>query len=153
MGTLLKRSELSGKSSSVDSRERKHPRIVLLDECDALFPAQSEEDNQVMESTLCYCFDQLDSTFLVAATNRPQDLPQRLWQRFERELHIAPPSAPERLQILQTLLPDIPDLEWVAEACVEYVAADLAALVAQAHHLSRDFDADGCLKNDVPDLH
>jgi SpoVK/Ycf46/Vps4 family AAA+-type ATPase len=155
-------------------------RIVFMDECDALFPAAASDNNNkedgggsTMESTLCYCLDQMENVLLVAATNRPDAVPRRVRMRFHRELLLTPPNRTERYQLLRSLLfkpqragwppattpttmttttpsrsrregqpqrqqqPPPPNrwLEALADDCVGYVAADLAALVARAYLL------------------
>jgi len=93
---------------------------------------------------------------LVAATNRLDSIPAALRRpgRFDREIPLAPPTATERFGILKSLLSQsssgqqpgsaeetLDRLPWcnrdeelreLADLCVGYVAADLAALVRRA---------------------
>lgn len=96
---------------------------------------------------------------VVGATNRIDSIPEFLRRpgRFDQEIPFTPPNAKERLIILHSLVkqqqenqqlkssPDAnvsaiammtrQDLKAVADACVGYVAADLAGLVRQASFL------------------
>lgn len=78
---------------------------------------------------------------VIGATNQPNalDLALRRPGRFDREIVIDPPSAPERLAILQDLMaPYLAakganiNLEAISKAAIGYVAADLAALHREA---------------------
>ena len=116
------------------------PTLFFFDECDAL--ASTEEG----AATLAYWLDEWSSSsssiVVVAATNRIDDLPASLRRRFHKEMHFVPPTAVERCTMLHQLLQEWwpnnntmmseQDLQQVADLCVGYVAADLAALVRQA---------------------
>mmetsp|Transcript_58516 Transcript_58516/g.174263 ORF Transcript_58516/g.174263 Transcript_58516/m.174263 type:complete len:969 (-) Transcript_58516:356-3262(-) len=80
---------------------------------------------------------------VVASTNKIDAIPSFLRRpgRFDREICVSPPSSEERLAILTSLLSPYQcrlsplmaeELSCVAESCVGYVAADLAALVRGA---------------------
>jgi SpoVK/Ycf46/Vps4 family AAA+-type ATPase len=94
-----------------------------------------------------------NNIIVVAATNQMDAIPVWLRRpgRLDRELVVSPPNAHERLEILthyyellsssSSSSPSSPthhpsvskeELETVAQACVGYVAADLAALVRRA---------------------
>ncbi|KAG7373527.1 ATPase family associated with various cellular activities AAA [Nitzschia inconspicua] len=100
---------------------------------------------------------------VVGATNRVDSLPPLLRRRFDTELPMTPPTAQERANILETLISQqLPrklqetdnvddnatnnndtafpiskeELDRLAELCVGFVPADLAALVRQAWLLS-----------------
>jgi SpoVK/Ycf46/Vps4 family AAA+-type ATPase len=121
--------------------------VIFLDECDALMSVP------VVAGTLGMLLDGVSQNFkrlvIVAATNRIDSIPDSLRRpgRFDREIPLSPPDVQERLVILQSLLRQQStnvddrtvavtisrdDLQRVADACVGYVAADLAALVRRA---------------------
>ena len=80
---------------------------------------------------------------VLAATNRPDALDPALRRpgRFDREVEIGIPTAPQRRDILRKLLAPVPhaledaDLDGVADAAHGYVGADLAA-VCRVHFCS-----------------
>lgn len=89
---------------------------------------------------------------VVASTNKIDAISSFLRRpgRFDREICVSPPTSKERFTMLKTLLLPyhekmsasmIEELTSVAESCVGYVAADLAALVRRAALL--------CLGNSV----
>lgn len=81
---------------------------------------------------------------VVASTNKIDAIPPFLRRpgRFDREICVSPPTSEERLSMLRSLLSPyhndtssafmIDGLVGVADSCVGYVAADLAALVRKA---------------------
>ena len=74
-------------------------------------------------------------TIVVGATNRPDALDAALRRpgRFDREIPVAAPAAPERRRILARLsAAPAAAVAAVARDCVGYVAADLAALAREA---------------------
>lgn len=76
---------------------------------------------------------------VLAATNRPEALDSALRRpgRLDRELHVAPPNAAQRLLILRQHAASMPlspaiDLAAIAASCSGYTAADLAAVCREA---------------------
>ncbi len=127
--------------------------LVFLDECDALV---SVETVATMLATL---LDKVASHWnhliVIAATNRIDSLPGYLRRagRFDKEIPMAPPNAPERADILLTLVRQqvssedtndsisshmTRDLQQIADLCVGYVPADLNALVRRATLLAAE---------------
>ena len=120
--------------------------LIFLDECDALLSAEP------VASMLSYLLDVVNEqkdwrgVILVAATNRVDCIPAYLRRpgRFDREIPLVPPTSQERVSILQTLLKEsdvlqavsVDELKELADLCIGYVAADLAALVRRASLLS-----------------
>jgi SpoVK/Ycf46/Vps4 family AAA+-type ATPase len=121
--------------------------VIFLDECDALMSVP------VVAGTLGMLLDGVSQNWkrlvIVAATNRIDSIPDSLRRpgRFDREIPLSPPDVQERLVILQSLLRQQSTngddknaavtisedgIQRVADACVGYVAADLAALVRRA---------------------
>lgn len=138
--------------------------VIFLDECDALMSVP------VVAGTLGMLLDGVSQNWkrlvIVAATNRIDSIPDSLRRpgRFDREIPLSPPDVRERLVILQSLLwqqstdadkqssamiLSEDGMQTVADACVGYVAADLAALVRRAALLrmsttaTSTIDADG----------
>jgi SpoVK/Ycf46/Vps4 family AAA+-type ATPase len=129
-------------------RNDKHVGIIFVDECEALL---SSDAVAAMFGNL---LDKVSSAsdgwqriVVVAATNRIDAVPAWLRRpgRLDREVALGPPDAAVRLQLLKSLLKQSTleyseaahhisddDLISVAEACVGYVPADLAALVRRA---------------------
>lgn len=132
--------------------------VVFLDECDALV------SSNVVAAMLALLLDKMEGVvqpntdcggnwgqiIVVGATNRVDAIPSFLRRpgRMEKEVVVSPPTAEERLFLMETLLGDhdIPrmELQSVAEECVGYVAADLSALVRRAAILAieRKFNED-----------
>ena len=105
---------------------------------------------------------------VIAATNRIDAIPVGLRRpgRFDREISISPPNNIERYHILKSLISkyqndmkekhlqgtsltgylpksvDQVELKNIADTCVGYVAADLAALVRSATLIERDLTTD-----------
>ena len=119
--------------------------LLFLDECEAL------TSSDVVAAMLGHLLDRISAEWkrmiVIAATNRIDALPAWLRRpgRFDREIPLAPPGAPQREEILRNLLEEqqqerfpkaIPPLTKVADACVGYVPADLAALVRRASLVS-----------------
>jgi SpoVK/Ycf46/Vps4 family AAA+-type ATPase len=134
-------------SSSSSSSSDRSVAVIFLDECDALMSVP------VVAGTLGMLLDGVSQNWkrlvIVAATNRIDSIPDSLRRpgRFDREIPLSPPDVQERLVILQSLLRQQStnvdewnvavtgseeDMQSVADACVGYVAADLAALVRRA---------------------
>lgn len=123
-----------------------HVGIVFLDECEALL------SSDMVAAMLANLLDMVSCSFdrgwqrlvIVAATNRIDAVPSWLRRpgRLDREIALAPPETATRAQIIKTLLQKSSlslsvllsdtELSNIAEACVGYVPADLAALVRQA---------------------
>lgn len=130
-------------------QKKNHVGIVFIDECEALL---SSDGVAAMFGNL---LDRVSGSpelgwqrlVIVAATNRIDAVPAWLRRpgRLDREIALGPPDATTRLQIIKSLVqtstlhsgaaPDQVDdaeLNSIAEACVGYVPADLAALVRRA---------------------
>jgi SpoVK/Ycf46/Vps4 family AAA+-type ATPase len=133
--------------------------IIFLDECDALL-ASSNESSMLIESTLGRLLDEMymykrsnDAVYMglivVAATNRVDTIPSSLRRpgRFDREIPMLPPDAEMRMKILQSLIMSsnvinteedqitANDVRDIADACVGFVPADLAAIVRRVELL------------------
>lgn len=135
-------------------RNDNHVGIIFIDECEALLSSDAVAavlGNLLDNVSSAGSIDNngWDRIIVVAATNRIDAVPPWLCRpgRFNREIALGPPDASVRLHILRFLLKqstlrysdseilnelDGNDLRTVAEACVGYVPADLAALVRRA---------------------
>ena len=127
-------------------RSDNHLGIVFLDECEALLSCDmvAAMFANLLDMVSCSFDRGWQRLLIVAATNRIDVVPSWLRRpgRLDREIALAPPDTATRVQIIKTLLqnpslsfsalPTDTDLSNIAEACVGYVPADLAALVRQA---------------------
>ena len=122
--------------------------ILFIDECDALF------SSEVVAGMFAFLLDQAsqchggwERILVVAATNRIDSIPLYLRRpgRLDKNIYIGPPRAPERAAMLESLISSAAGLAAVppsdvlielAEACVGFVPADLAALVRRVFALA-----------------
>lgn len=124
------------------------PCIVFFDELDALAPhrAHAEGVTQRLIAQLLSEIDgveELKGVFLLAATNRAGAIDPALLRpgRFDLVIHLDPPDAQERLEILTICARGMPleetvDLVAVAQACNGFVGADLKSLCQTAGRLA-----------------
>jgi SpoVK/Ycf46/Vps4 family AAA+-type ATPase len=144
----------------------KRVTLIFLDECDALLASPEESSSfQVIPATLGRILDEINAAtdpawqrlIVVAATNRVDMIPGTLRRpgRFDREIPFSPPDVDTRVEILKSLLgrkesildDELSELRAIAEACVGYVPADLAALVRRVELLR----VQRCLVEDIDD--
>jgi transitional endoplasmic reticulum ATPase len=122
------------------------PALVFFDEVDALAPARGgRDDGTPTDRVVAQLLTELDGieelrdVFVVAATNRPELVDPALLRpgRLDRLVHVPPPDAPSRTDILRAvtkrmpLAPDV-DLDALGAACERYSAADLEAVAREA---------------------
>lgn len=124
-----------------------HVSLIFIDECEALLSSDvvAAMFGSLLDQISCSTDKGWQRIVVVAATNRIDAVP--LWLRrpgrLDREIALGPPNAAVRLEIIQSLIrkstlqhyhasDDAIGLSEVAEACVGYVPADLAALVRRA---------------------
>lgn len=147
------------------------PAIIFIDEIDAIAPRRDSlsGEKQVERRVVAQLLTLMDGMaergriILMAATNLPDSLDPALRRpgRFDREIAFAPPTADQRLEILQIHLRNAPcsddvDLKEIAQASHGYVGADLAALAREASlaALDRAVKAAGSEQNlNVADLY
>jgi cell division protease FtsH len=143
---------------------KKSPAIVFIDEIDAIGRKRGtgiggghDEREQTLNQILAEMdgFDSTDGIVLLAATNRPDILDPALLRagRFDRQIVLPLPTAPERLAILEVhshglqLSPDA-DLGLIARGTPGMSGAELAnllneaALIAVRHRADRIGPAD-----------
>jgi transitional endoplasmic reticulum ATPase len=122
------------------------PALVFFDEVDALAPARgSSDDNGPTDRVVAQLLTELDGieelrdVFVVAATNRPELVDPALLRpgRLDRLVHVPPPDALARAEVLRAVTKKMPlgpdvDLDALGESCERYSAADLEALAREA---------------------
>ncbi|HVF05511.1 MAG TPA: AAA family ATPase [Frankiaceae bacterium] len=121
------------------------PALLFFDEIDALAPSRGRGDDAPTDRVVAQLLTELDGVeerrdvFVIAATNRPELVDPALLRpgRFDRLVHVPPPDAAGRADILRAvtkkmpLAPDI-SLDALGAECERYSAADLAALAREA---------------------
>lgn len=137
-----------------------HVGIVFIDECEALLSSDSVAAmfGSLLDKISCCSTDNgWQQIVIVVATNRIDAVPAWLRRpgRLDREIALGPPDSATRLDILKHLLKtstiqssegskllNEEGLRSIAEACVGYVPADLAALVRRAALLAFQEDTE-----------
>ena len=115
----------------------------MIDEIDAIAGSRdkaSKEMERRIVSELLSCLDKLpNNVFVIATTSRPESLETAIRRsgRFDSEISLPIPDEKSRIQILKTLLKDIPvtrdvSIEDLAKDTPGYVPADLTALLKKA---------------------
>jgi transitional endoplasmic reticulum ATPase len=134
----------------------KESTVLFIDEVDVLCPQRSTSASSPSNSPST---DRLTSQLLslmdgvvprgrllvIAATNHPHSIDAALRRpgRFDREVEIPPPQAPEREDILRWYMRSMQiegvDVQTLARRCIGYVGADLEGLCREAglHALHR----------------
>ncbi|KKK15921.1 AAA family ATPase/60S ribosome export protein [Aspergillus rambellii] len=122
------------------------PCVIFFDELDALVPRRDDtlsEASARVVNTLLTELDGLGSSrqgiYVIAATNRPDIIDPAMLRpgRLETLLFVNLPSPSERVDILQTLVRNLPiefseDLRRLAEDCEGFSGADLGSLLRRA---------------------
>lgn len=126
------------------------PCVIFFDELDALVPRRDDtlsEASARVVNTLLTELDGLGSSrqgiYVIAATNRPDIIDPAMLRpgRLETLLFVNLPSPLERVEILQTLVRNLPiefndDLRRLAEECEGYSGADLGSLLRRAGYMA-----------------
>ncbi|KAA8652211.1 hypothetical protein EYZ11_010765 [Aspergillus tanneri] len=152
------------------------PCVIFFDELDALVPRRDDtlsEASARVVNTLLTELDGLGSNrqgiYVIAATNRPDIIDPAMLRpgRLETLLFVNLPSPLERVDILQTLVRNLPiefneDLRKLAEECEGFSGADLGSLLRRAGYSAikrrdtiklEDFAAaKACIRPSVTDL-
>ena len=119
------------------------PSIIFIDEIDAVGKKRDGSRNDEREATLNQLLTEMDgfeassSVIVIAATNKIDVLDSALLRagRFDRRIFVELPTKSERESILMKYLSKIPsqvDVAQVAQMCVGFNGAALAALVNEA---------------------
>jgi transitional endoplasmic reticulum ATPase len=130
-----------------EEAEKRAPSIIFLDEIDAIAPKREETsgDKQVEKRVVAQLLALMDGlksrgrVIVIGATNIPNTLDAALRRpgRFDRELSIAIPDQPGRLEILDIHTRGMPladdvDLNWLSAVTHGFVGADMEALCREA---------------------
>lgn len=130
-----------------EEAEKRAPSIIFLDEIDAIAPKREETsgDKQVEKRVVAQLLALMDGlksrgrVIVIGATNIPNTLDPALRRpgRFDRELSIAIPDQPGRLEILDIHTRGMPladdvDLNWLSAVTHGFVGADMEALCREA---------------------
>ncbi|KAJ9273472.1 hypothetical protein DTO271D3_2535 [Paecilomyces variotii] len=122
------------------------PCVIFFDELDALVPRRDDtlsEASARVVNTLLTELDGLGSNrqgiYVIAATNRPDIIDPAMLRpgRLETLLFVNLPGPEERVEILQTLVRNLPiefsdELRRLAQECEGYSGADLGSLLRRA---------------------
>lgn len=121
------------------------PCLIFMDEIDALAPARGSHQDSASDGVVAALLTELDgieelrNIVVVGATNRPELVDPALLRpgRLERLVHVPPPDAASRAEILRACARKVPlgpdvDLDAIAAASVGFSAADCAALLREA---------------------
>lgn len=122
------------------------PCVIFFDELDALVPRRDDslsEASARVVNTLLTELDGLGSSrqgiYVIAATNRPDIIDPAMLRpgRLETLLYVNLPGPQERVDILRTLVRNLPitfsqDLSKLAERCEGFSGADLGSLLRRA---------------------
>ncbi|MHA6802138.1 AAA family ATPase [Salinifilum ghardaiensis] len=122
------------------------PALVFLDEIDALAPRRGQSsDSGAADRVVASLLTELDGAeplgdvVVLGATNRPELVDPALLRpgRLERLVHVPPPDAAARAEILRSAAKNTPlasdvDLEDLAAELDGYSAADCSALVRES---------------------
>ena len=127
------------------ARESGGPSVIFIDEADALLSARGANEHDAMrrlKTEFLVQFDGLSSTdqqiFVLAATNRPQDLDEAVRRRFPRRVHIPLPDGEARRHIFASLLKGVhtnlsrAEVEAIVARTRGYTASDLRAACVEA---------------------
>lgn len=130
-----------------EEAEKRAPSIIFLDEIDAIAPKREDTsgDKQVEKRVVAQLLALMDGlksrgrVIVIGATNIPNTLDPALRRpgRFDRELSIAIPDQPGRLEILEIHTRGMPladdvDLNWLSSVTHGFVGADMEALCREA---------------------
>jgi len=131
--------------SVFEEASRTTPSVIFIDEIDAIAPKRTDVAGDVEKRVVAQLLGLLDGlqargqVIVIGATNIPDALDPALRRpgRFDRELTIAVPDRPGRLEILHIHTRGMPlaadvDLERLAGLTHGFVGADLAALCRES---------------------
>lgn len=135
------------------------PCVIFFDELDALVPKRDDalsESSARVVNTLLTELDGLSSRegiYVIAATNRPDIIDPAMLRpgRLETLIFVDLPTAPERVEIMQTLTRNLA-IPWgvgvadVAKGCEGFSGADLEGLVRRAGYVAIKRDDEGGVK-------
>lgn len=112
------RSKWSGEAEKAISAifaeaEARQPSIIFIDEVDGVLRRRSEHDSEVHRNTATFLLTKMEGfagadnmVSIIAATNRPQDLDESGWRRFDEAYEVGLPGDEERRILLARYLGD-----------------------------------------------
>ncbi|KAI9679689.1 MAG: hypothetical protein M1822_007295 [Bathelium mastoideum] len=121
-----------------------HPCILFIDEVDALFYRRSHDGARWARTFLVQFLKEIDglatnekSPFVIATTNRPDDLDEAFVRRLSHKIPFALPVLHQRLEIFHTYLKDDDidtsvDFSFLARETAGYSGSDIISLCVQA---------------------
>ncbi|MCJ2531801.1 MAG: CDC48 family AAA ATPase [Candidatus Thermoplasmatota archaeon] len=126
------------------------PAVIFFDEIDAITPARGGTmDNRVTERVISQMLVELDgleelhNVTVIAASNRPDMLDPALLRpgRFDRLIHVPPPTLEARVKIFKIHTHERPlaedvDLEDLAKRTEDFTGADIKAMANEASMLA-----------------
>jgi transitional endoplasmic reticulum ATPase len=120
------------------------PSIIFIDELDSIAPKREEVTGEVERRVVAQLLTMMDGleergqVVVIGATNRLDAIDPALRRagRFDREIEIGVPDAPDRLEILQIHTRGMPlenvDLNRISSTTHGFVGADLSGLCKEA---------------------
>ena len=120
------------------------PCILFVDEADALFRRRSTTDQSWERDILTQFLQEMDgintqseAPFVIAATNRPQDLDEAFSRRLPHKVSFGLPSVEQRSQILRLFLHEedldpLVNIDAIAEQAQGFSGSDLRSLCDHA---------------------
>ncbi|CAD8133887.1 unnamed protein product [Paramecium octaurelia] len=122
------------------------PSVIFIDEIDSILSSRSSEEHEAsrrLKTEFLVSFDGMQTTdqdriFLIAATNRPQDIDGAVLRRFTVKILIDQPDQKARLGLVRSLMAKVnhsiqdPALEKICEKLAGYSASDIKAVVKEA---------------------
>jgi ribosome biogenesis ATPase len=120
--------------------------VIFFDELDALVPRRDDTLSEASSRVVNTLLTELDGLggsrqgiYVIAATNRPDIIDPAMMRpgRLETLLFVNLPDENERVDILQTLVRNLPieftdELKEIARSCVGFSGADLGSLLRRA---------------------
>ncbi|CAK90855.1 unnamed protein product (macronuclear) [Paramecium tetraurelia] len=122
------------------------PSVIFVDEIDSILSKRSQNEHEAsrrLKTEFLISFDGIQSSdqdrvFLIAATNRPQDIDDAVLRRFTVKILIDQPELKVRVEMVKSLLSKVKNnlteqqFQYVAEKLQGYSASDIKAVVKEA---------------------
>ena len=132
-----------------ETARARQPSVIFIDEADALLSARGAAEHDAMRRLKTEFLVQFDGlatgggnepsiVFVLAATNRPQDLDEAVRRRFPRRVHVPLPNAEARRHMLAMYTKGVhvalskADADAIVRAMRGYSASDIRAVVVEA---------------------
>ncbi|CAD8143225.1 unnamed protein product [Paramecium pentaurelia] len=122
------------------------PSVIFIDEIDSILSSRSSEEHEAsrrLKTEFLVSFDGMqtsdqDRIFLIAATNRPQDIDGAVLRRFTVKILIDQPDQKARLGLVKSLMQNVSHsildiaFEKICDKLSGYSASDIKAVVKEA---------------------